>query len=150
MRAAPVLTAISLILSPAALSRRTSRIFLMVSLFLGTWSLLSYTGVTSEEGHVPSWVDQGATHPRRGLEVSAFSRNLVRITPERCPLCAGTGVRFPPDYAVGSCENVVPDDAAQVTIGHLVGAAINRHGTRSVLRALTRAERASDDVFPIL
>ena len=56
-RAAPVLTAISLILSPAALSRRTSRIFLMVSLFLGTWSLLSYTGVTSEEGHVPSWVD---------------------------------------------------------------------------------------------
>ncbi|HTT92712.1 MAG TPA: nucleotidyl transferase AbiEii/AbiGii toxin family protein, partial [Acidimicrobiales bacterium] len=36
----------------------------------------------------------------RGLEVSAFSRNLVRITPERCPLCAGTGVRFPPDYAL--------------------------------------------------
>ena len=31
--------------------------------------------------------------------MSAFSRNLVRITPERCPLCAGTGVRFPPDYA---------------------------------------------------
>jgi Acetyltransferase (GNAT) domain len=76
----------------------------MVSLFLGTWSLLSYTGVTSEEGHVPSWVDQGATHPLRGLEVSAFSRNLVRITPERCPLCAGTGVRFPPDYAVQTDE----------------------------------------------
>ena len=33
--------------------------------------------------------------------MSAFSRNLVRITPERCPLCAGTGVRFPPDYAPG-------------------------------------------------
>ncbi len=40
VRPAPVLGAISLILSPAALSRRTSRIFLMVSLFLGTWSSL--------------------------------------------------------------------------------------------------------------
>jgi hypothetical protein len=36
VRVAPVLAAISHILSSAALSRRTSRIFLMVSLFLGT------------------------------------------------------------------------------------------------------------------
>ena len=48
---------------------------------------------------MPSLVDRGAASPRGSDELSAFSRNLVRITSERCPLCPGTGVRFPPDYA---------------------------------------------------
>jgi hypothetical protein len=38
-------------------------IFLMGSLFLGTWSSLSYMGVTSQEGHVPALVDQGTAYP---------------------------------------------------------------------------------------
>lgn len=59
MRAAPVLAATSLMLSPAALSSRTSRIFLIVSLFLGTWSSFSYMAATSQEGCVPCLVDQG-------------------------------------------------------------------------------------------
>ena len=41
--------------------------------------------------------------------MSAFSRNLVRITPERCPLWPGTGVRFPPDYAGDGGAAVVTD-----------------------------------------
>ena len=63
VRAAPVPSAISLIFSPAAFSRRTSRIFLMVSLFLGKWSSFSYTGVTSQEGHVPSSGGPGRRPP---------------------------------------------------------------------------------------
>ena len=41
--------------------------------------------------------------------MSAFSRNLVRITPERCPLCVGTGVRFPPDYALDGTDEADDD-----------------------------------------
>ncbi len=63
VRAAPVLQAISLTLRPAAFSRRTSLIFLIGSLFLGTWSSLSYMAVTSQEGHVPALVDQGTAYP---------------------------------------------------------------------------------------
>jgi hypothetical protein len=52
---------------------------------------------------VPALVDQGTACPgRRPLSagrLSAFSRNGVRIGPERCPLWAGTSVRFQPDYA---------------------------------------------------
>jgi hypothetical protein len=44
--------------------------------------------------------------------VSAFSRNLVRITPERCPLCVGTGVRFPPDYAITRASSRAPKKSA--------------------------------------
>ena len=65
--------------------------------FLGTWSSLSYMGVTSQEGHVPALVDQGTVHPRGHFEVSAFSRPPVRIGPysvsgfvrNECPLSAG-------------------------------------------------------------
>jgi hypothetical protein len=36
-------------------------------------------------------VDRGAAHPPEALrEVPAFSRNLVRIAPERCPYSSGT------------------------------------------------------------
>ena len=76
VRAEPVPSATSRIFSPAALSRRTSRIFLMVSLFLGKWPSFSYMGVTSQEGHLSLL---GGPGRRPALEAQV-----------RCPLSAGT------------------------------------------------------------
>jgi hypothetical protein len=58
-------------------------IFLIGSLFLGTWSSLSYMAVTSQEGHVPALVDQGTAYP-------GATSGCVRFQPEGCPDWTGT------------------------------------------------------------
>jgi hypothetical protein len=42
-------------------------------------------------GHVPCLVGRGPPTPE--------ARGSCPLQPEPCPLCPGTGVRFPPDYA---------------------------------------------------
>ena len=104
VRPAPVLQAISRTVKPAARSRRTSLIFLMGSLFLGTWSSLSYMGVTSQEGRVPALVDQGTAYPgaTSGCPLSAVRLSgLGRI---RCPDSSETSVRFRPYYTAVAKE----------------------------------------------
>lgn len=51
--------------------------------------------------------------------------------------------------SVGSSVDL-PDAAARMAVDHLVAVAVHRHGTTRVLRALTRAERSSEGVFPVL
>jgi hypothetical protein len=47
-------------------------------------------------------------------------------------------------------EDRVPEAAALMALDHLIAVAVSRHGATKVLRALTRAERDSGDVFPVL
>lgn len=75
----PLLAAISLTLRPAAFSRKTSPIFLIGSLFPGTWPSPRVTGLELvKEAIVPASVDQGAGNPLR-------LRRGVRCQPEARP-----------------------------------------------------------------
>ena len=102
-RPAPTLAAISRTERPAARSRRTSVIFLMGSLFLGTCLLHWQRGQPPVEGGTcPSgwmlrWWPEAQPHP---LERSG--RPLSR------PESSGPAVRFRPDWVSGFPRNQCP------------------------------------------
>lgn len=74
------------------------------------------------------------------ISVADFvATRVVELVVHGDDLATSIGVDFEP-----------PREAADLTVGLLVGTARARHGDLAVLRALARAERAGPGVFPVL